>query len=205
MTLSHHIFLQMSQIGGQSNFMKTNEKGFTLIELLISISLLAITAGLTTDIILSLVRTYNKTRITNEIEQAGTIAMSKMEKELRVALELIHPSEGVCDSVLVFQRKRTSDEALITVTYQIQTSGNTSGSLIRIEDDGAAEVAAPVLDSTQVNGIKLEDSSEFCVLNQTQPHVVMIDFNLLQAANTGGVSFQGSVPLEQTIVLRGTY
>lgn len=186
--------------------MGRSEKGFTLIELLISISLLAITAGLTTDIILSLVRTYNKTRITNEIEQAGTIAMSKIEKELRVALTLDNPTQGSCDNVLIFHRKRLSDDALVTITYQIETAGASAGTLMRTEDDGTTSVTAPVLDSTQTNGIKLDhNSSEICVLNQSQPHVVMIDFNLLQAANTGGISFQGSVPLEQTIVLRGTY
>lgn len=185
--------------------MRRGEKGFTLIELLISISLLAITAGLTTDIILSLVRTYNKTRITNEIEQAGTISMSKIEKELRVALELVDPSEGQCGQVLIFERKRVSDEALLTITYQIDTSGADAGSLVRTEDDGSTSTTAKLLDSTQPNGIKLDTSSEFCVLNQSQPHVVMIDFDLLQVATSGGVSFQGSVPLEQTIVLRGTY
>lgn len=186
--------------------MKKNEKGFTLIELLISISLLAITAGLTTDIILSLVRTYNKTRITNEIEQAGTIAMSKMEKELRVALSLTSPAQGTCGTSLVFQRKRLSDDAVVTITYAIDISGTDAGTLRRTENDGATSFTAPVLDSTQTNGIKLDhNSSRICVLNQSQPHVVMIDFNLLQVATTGGVSFQGSVPLEQTIVLRGTY
>ncbi len=186
--------------------MKRSEKGFTLIELLISISLLAITAGLTTDIILSLVRTYNKTRITNEIEQSGTIAMSKMEKELRVALSLTSPAQGTCSTTLVFQRNSVLDDSLVTITYQIDTSGADAGTLRRTENDGINSFTSPVLDSTQSNGIKLDhNSSQICVLNQSQPHVVMIDFNLLQAASTGGVSFQGSVPLEQTIVLRGTY
>ena len=47
----------------------TKQKGFTLVELLIVVSIIIIVVGVTGDIILSLVRSYSKTQITNEIEQ----------------------------------------------------------------------------------------------------------------------------------------
>jgi prepilin-type N-terminal cleavage/methylation domain-containing protein len=192
-----------------------NQKGFTLLELLIAISLLAITAGVTGDIILSLVRSYNKTKITNEIEQGGNAALSKLEKELRVGTVLISPTPGNCSATLSFDRTKTNDptnsadDVDIQVDYEVILSGANEGSLQRTETppSGAASTSF-VIDSTIPGGVRLDISSgstTFCALNQSDPYVVQTTVNLLQVATTGGISFQGSVPLEQVIVLRGTY
>src|SRR3990167_7157761 len=59
--------------------------GFTLVELLIVVALVIISAGVTSDIILTLIRSYNKTRISNEIEQNGNFVILRLERELRDA------------------------------------------------------------------------------------------------------------------------
>ena len=61
------------------------QAGFTLVELLIVVALVIISAGVTSDIILTLIRSYNKTRISNEIEQNGNFVILRLERELRDA------------------------------------------------------------------------------------------------------------------------
>ena len=55
------------------------KKGYTLIELMLVIALLALTAGVTGDIIISLVRSYSKTQVANEIEQNAGFVSLKLE------------------------------------------------------------------------------------------------------------------------------
>ena len=72
-------------------------KGFTLIELLLVVGLLALTVGITSDILLSIVRTYNKTQVTNEIEQQANFVSLKLEKEIRNAQTVTLEGGGVGD------------------------------------------------------------------------------------------------------------
>lgn len=184
----------------------TNKKhksaGFTLIELLIAISLLALAAGVTADILLTLVRSYNKTRITNELEQGGNVATTKIEKELRVGTTITSPTSGCSDTLEFTKQGNFSD---ITIRYVI-INGNLTRSV-----DGSTPV--PVIDSSQEGSIRLDSTSEFCVLTPnvaplTQvdtPDVVYLKFDLVQSTASGGVSFEGNVPLRQAIVMRGSY
>lgn len=218
----------MYQIGGQRPSMrpftfqahkrKVSQAGFTLLELLIAISLLAITAGLTGDIILTLVRSYNKIRITNEIEQTGNVALSKLEKELRVATKLITPDplcatppSCFCGDTLVFQRTALNnplddnDNETIEVTYVIDSS---TGSLQRTEEPvyGAGSATTAYLIDATSSSVQLDPTqSEFCTVDITDPNVVSIDFTLLQTDASGGSAFTGTVLLNQVLVLRGTY
>lgn len=73
--------------------MKKNA-GFTLVELLVVVSILMISIGIAGDLILSVIRSYNKTKILNEIEQNGNYSISKISYDLRKATKLkaIDPS-----------------------------------------------------------------------------------------------------------------
>ena len=67
------------------NLTKNIKEGFTLIELLLVVSLLGITFGVTSDILISLVRNQVKTQVQNSLEQQANFVALKIEKDLRNA------------------------------------------------------------------------------------------------------------------------
>ena len=58
---------------------KKNQGGFTLVEMLLVVFLLALTMGLTSDMLLSLIRSNTKTQVINEIEQQANFVSLKIE------------------------------------------------------------------------------------------------------------------------------
>ena len=167
--------------------------GFTLVELLIVVSLIAITAGISGDIILSLVRSFTKTQVTNEIEQVGSFVISKMEKEMRSATS-ITSGGSTCSGTVTFVKDNSSGGA-DTIMYALS-----NGSMFRTLNGGSQQA---LLDHTLVN-VRIENGNDiFCDL-QDNPDVVRIRLVLEQASGTG-ISVESKVVLEQTIVMRGTY
>lgn len=177
------------------------EKGFTLIELLLVIALLMITAGVTTDIVLTLVRSYSKTKITNEVEQVGNFALTKIEKELRVAKSVSAPNVGATSN---FVRFLNSQDKCIQYTV-------TGGALRRDQYDNttctgtqvAAESGAVFLASS--GGVKLSTGTFQRI--STAPDIIKIVFvfEQFETASLTPAAFTGNVRLEQTVVVRGTY
>lgn len=180
---------------------RIKQKGFTLVELLIVVSLIAITTGISGDVILTLVRSYNKTRITNELEQVGTFSMAKIEKELQKGTSVSAPGLNSCGPTLTF----TNEDALgatQTISYNIPQAGATIYNLNRTLNGGTV---VPVIDKALVNVRVTNALTAFCLV-QASPAVVRVKLNLEQnSAGGAGTSFSGNVVLEQTIVLRGTY
>ncbi len=166
--------------------------GFTLVELLIVVSLIAITAGISGDIILSLVRSFTKTQITNDIEQAGSFVISKMEKEMRSATSIT--GGGNCASSITFVKDNSTGGA-DTITYSLN-----NGSMFRSLNGGTS---VALLDQNLAN-VRVENGNDiFCDI-QDNPDVVRIRL-VLEQASGAGVSVESKVVLEQTIVMRGTY
>src|SRR5687768_13601913 len=102
------------------------KQGFTLLELLLTVGILTIAAGVTTDVMLSITRSYNKTQITNEIEQNANFFLLKIEKELRNATSIV----AVTDTSLTFMDRNSQ-----TVVYTLNTTSNT---LFRSVNGGTA-------------------------------------------------------------------
>lgn len=163
--------------------------GFTLVELIIVIALVAIAAGVSTDIISSLVRSYGKTKITNEIEQSGNFALSKIEKELKSAVTVV----SVDPTQLVFERE--INDILVEVTYSL-----INGSLFRSEDGGASLSII----QNESGGVKITNTDVFTWIQQN-PDVIHIKLTFEQADATAQGAFTGSISLQSTVVLRGTY
>ena len=90
-----------------------NQKGFTLIEMLLVVLLLALTVGLTSDMLLSLIRSNTKTQVINEIEQQANFVTLKLEKELRDSMDA---STGAQNSLVITLRSNSQ------VTYQLNES-----------------------------------------------------------------------------------
>lgn len=171
---------------------KNNQKGFTLIELLLVVSLLAISVGVTNDILISLIRTNNKTQVMNEIEQQSNFLSLKVEKELRNSRTVNLPEAGVSsgNTILNFT---TRDGTIIE--YKV-----IDGVIKRNEID--------VTSSASPGGVYAECSGSngncFSVSGPS-PQVVNINIDFRQAQPGAGNSFTGKVGIKSTIVIRNTY
>ena len=178
---------------------RDEQKGFTLLELLIVIALLTITVGVTGDIILSLVRSYSKTRVTNEVEQTGNLAMSKIEKEFRAALSVSSPALGDTGDELSFIR--VIDGVEHTITYTVEVTGG----LLRREDINGTNISTAAIIDGEESAIKNPDTAFSLV--QENPYVVKINFELRQGDSTLPETspIASKIDLETTVVARGSY
>jgi len=170
--------------------MKRTSKAFTLIELLIVISILAITLTLTSDILISLVRSNNKTRVKNELEQQSNFVALKIEKELRNAGN-VDSSTG--DSQLKFTLEDSTE-----ITYFL------AGNVLNRTVGGATN---PVTSAHEPGGVFVSCSGDCFVLHGESPQRVDISLIFTPASSEGplGTSFSGQVEVNTTVVLRNTY
>jgi prepilin-type N-terminal cleavage/methylation domain-containing protein len=172
---------------------KNKKNGFTLIELLLVIALLAISVGVTNDILISLIRANNKTQVMNEIEQQSNFLSLKIEKELRNASSVDIP-DSVDESSTILQFNTKDDE---TITYDV-----TSGVVYRN--------GVPITSNISPGGIIASCSGEGgtndCFsLSGVDPQVVNINIDFTQAQSGPSNSYTGKVGIKSTIVLRNTY
>ncbi len=170
---------------------KNNQKGFTLIEMLLVVLLLALTVGLTSDMLLSLIRSNTKTQVINEIEQQANFVTLKLEKELRDALDA---TTGPNNSLIITLRSNSQ------VTYQL-----TSGSVLQ------RRIGAGSFDDLTSNsspgGIRVSSSPSspcFDVIGNN-PKAVVTKLIFKQAQVEAGPTYAGEVKIESTITIRGGY
>lgn len=176
----------------RNNF-KTTEGGYTLIELLLVIALLALAVGVTGDIIVTLVRSYNKTQIANEIEQNANFISLKMEKDLRNAKSITSITANSGNYSLNFV-----DQDGNAAVYEVK-----QGRVFRIYNPGATEI--PITNNDPISGVNVTCGSTPCFSQvSSNPTVISIDLLFSQAGNPS-VVFTGSTELRTTIVVRGSY
>ncbi len=158
--------------------------GFTLIELLLSISLLALSIGISSDIIVTLVRTYTKAQIFNDTELAANFVFQKMQNDIKSSV-----SATVNGNTLGLTKKDGT-----AITYVVTTA----------DPPQVTRNAIPLLDTTSViGGIRLTcDGPCFELVNAT-PATVQVNFVFSQSS--GGGIFNTSVALKDAFVVRGTY
>lgn len=170
---------------------KNKQRGFTLIEMLLVVLLLALTVGLTSDMLLSLIRSNTKTQVINEIEQQSNFVTLKLEKELRDALDA---STGANDSLIITLRSNSQ------VTYRL-----TSGSVLQRQIGGGEFVN--LTSDLNPGGVRvscLSPSPCFNIVgNNPKSVVTRLIFN--QAQVDAGPTYKGDVKIESTITIRGDY
>jgi len=183
---------------------KLPQKGFTLIELLVVVSLVIIVVGVTGDIVVSLVRSYNKTQITNEVEQNATFVITKMEKELRNAYVV----DEIESDTITFRRE-ISTGGIETVTYSIEDASGFPDSAadtfyIGRSIDGGAVV--PITNYTFPSGVTVDpDSTTFEDISaEIGPKVIKINLSVRQVGDQL-VQFTQATSLESTVIVRGSY
>ncbi|MBN1162668.1 prepilin-type N-terminal cleavage/methylation domain-containing protein [Patescibacteria group bacterium] len=166
-------------------------KGFTLVELLLVVALLGITVGVTSDILLSIVRTYNKTQVLNEIEQQANFVSLKLEKELRSAIDV---SVGVDDALTI-----SLSDGTTSVYRLVDVSGF---GVIRRENQ---LLTYDLTKADMLGGVTVSCGPTGCfTVAGTSPTIVSYDLVFAQAGATD-VSFTGSSNISNTIVIRYSY
>lgn len=172
--------------------------GFTLIELLLVVALLAISVGVTGDILVTLTRSYNKTAVLTEIEQQANFIGLRLEKELRNSTNVAVPSS----TQMSFELNG------ITVYYQVLTSGSYTGLFRSVggwpaNNSTNALLATPAITGSAI-GLNMVCSGNCFTVTGTNPQVVDISMVFSQATG-GGPSYTGNVVLKNTVVIRNTY
>jgi prepilin-type N-terminal cleavage/methylation domain-containing protein len=178
------------------------QKGFTLIELLLVVAILSVSVGVTTDVVLNITRSYNKTQVTNEIEQNANFVLLKLEKELRNARSVQAPVDGTPGNVLQF----TNTEGQ-TVCYKVEDSRVQRRVGTHTNCSGTAgyfdlTTNALPLGVTVTSG---DSETHAFTLISSNPYVIKLNLKFQQVGSAGGKSFEGDVQLDDTIVVRGSY
>lgn len=178
--------------------MKKQKNGFTLIEMILVVVLLAITVGVTSDILISLVRSNTKTQVLNEIQQQANFISLKIEKELRDADD-IDTTKSNSDT-LVFTRK---DETAIT--YHLDSANNVLQRVVGDYDEDSNPYV-PITSNVSPGGVEVTciDSECFSVAGNN-PKVVKINLRFEQAQRDTGMTYSGSAEIRSSIVVRNTY
>jgi len=168
------------------------KNGFTLVELLVSIGLVLIIGTVGTSMIASILRSYNKAHIINEIEQNGNYVLSLMESQIRNASSVLG-SDCTGDNC-----------STLTVTPQ---EGDTFVfSIANVGGIGVVRKDSEILTNDDMKtGVSVEtgaSDSYFVVDGNT----VKIVLKLQQAPNAPGrVDYQAETTLRTTVVVRGGY
>ena len=163
--------------------MKKSNEGFTLIELIIVIAILAITLTLTSDILISLVRSNNKTVVKDELEQQANFVALKLEKELRNARDA-----EINSGNLSFTLEGGQD-----ATYSLD------GEVLQKD-------SVPITSNHPLGGVVVSCPSGACFgVEPGPPQLVTIDLLFTPKSGGGLGSFSGEIKVNTTIVLRNTY
>jgi prepilin-type N-terminal cleavage/methylation domain-containing protein len=180
----------------QINLNKRNKRGFTLIELLLVVSLIGIAFGVTSDILISLVRSQVKTQVMNSLEQQANFVSLKIEKDLRNAYAVVANSDG-SDG---FEITGRVDGVAYTVVYKY------TGSVITRQEDS---LSLPLTDTSAPGGVAVTCLSATCFsVSGVSPTLVTVSMKF-SPFNSGSTAITpantGFVDINTTFVVRGTY
>jgi prepilin-type N-terminal cleavage/methylation domain-containing protein len=187
---------------------RNNQSGFTLIEMLIVVVILAIVVGMTSDMLMSLIRSNTKTQVINEIEQQANFVSLKIEKELRDA-DLVNTSsyDSNCLEHLCLKFRRRDGK---NITYKLVPVDGTSPVAYKLQRSLEGFSGGDFLDVTNaapIGGVLISCiSADNCFeIIGSSPQVVKINMIFNQSQQDAGASYKGNVKIESSIVIRSTY
>ena len=155
--------------------------------MLVVIALLAISAGITSDILVTLVRSYNKTQVANEVEQQANFVTLKLEKELKNAKNVT--VEGTNKLTFV-----NTDG--ISISYEVAS--------FVVKRTFGTEPSQD-LTSASTGGVKVSCSPCFALSGATSPQIVTVKMTFTQAQNTPKTDLTSVYNYENVFVIRNSY
>lgn len=191
--------------------------GFTLVELLLVVALMSISFGVTSDILVTLMRSFNKTTVINELEQQAGAVTQMIEKEIKNAAVVTNP--GGNTNILQFE------DTLGAVAFYEYRSDNGIGTLYRYpfpqsvnSDTNRRRYSItinpsiyPATGNPSANrpiggaSVTCTNAAGCFRVNAGRPSIVQIDFRFTQSQASANNSYSGHVDISQTIVARNTY
>ena len=178
----------MTSLSTNTTAQNNSQKGFTLLELVIVIGLMALTVGVTGDILLSLVRSYTTTQIETELEQNANFVLLKLEKELRNAESV----SEISDSSLSFFIKDANNSE-VKVVYSV-----TNGVVTRQVGAGSLDT---LTNTSNSNGVLVNCSPCFSRVGSAPPDIIKISMEF----DTKSSNINAPVTVENTIIVRKSY
>ena len=166
--------------------------GFTLIELLLSVTLLAVSIGISSDIIITLVRTFARTQISNDVEQTVNFVFLKMQNDLKNSVGVKRTAVGTTETLVLTPKSGSS----ITYTFTASTPNAV------FQRNGA-----DLIDTTPVTGgvnINCTTGNCFEIVNN-KPVTIKINMSFSSANAPTGSIFNTTVSIQDTFVVRGAY
>lgn len=198
----------MNKLLKYKNLAVSNAAGFTLVELLLVVALMAISFGVTSDILVTLMRSFNKTTVITEIEQQAGVVSQMIEKEIKNAAVVTNP--GGDTRIIQFE-----DTLGNVARYHFQTYTNGIGTVYRypastdIANDTRRRTYAitgnPGLTTGLVGGVHVTCNPTCFSVNVGRPSVVQVNMIFSQAQASANSSYTGRVVISDTIVVRNTY
>lgn len=192
------MYKKLKKIIHSTLYILHSSRGFTLIEMLVVIAIIAIIGTMSTQIILSIIKSNNKTNIQNEVRQNGSYVIDSLERDIRSAISITNPvplvSPGANGTTLTLVN---SDGTNTTYTCGNKAAGS-NGFFRRNGND--------LLNGDLSSGVAVDNTAgkqcNFNVVN-SNPLLVTVTFTLTQAINSPNRSdLSVSQSFETTVTLR---
>ncbi len=188
--------------------------GFTLIELLVVIGVMVVVGTIGADLLMTTFKASNKTNITNQVRQNGSLVVDSMERTLRGGQKLydINNAEIISNQNCLKSITVGNPGPPTTYTrffFQEESSSNgfvalsTKPSLIDLPTSAAATDSLTNLTAT--SGVSLQPGACISVTADTsgKPPLVGISLSFSQAKEAPSrQDFQANIKFETTVSLR---
>jgi len=177
--------------------------GFTLIELLISIALLAFVVVLSSDTIITIVRTNTKAQGANEVESVANFLSLKLQNDIKNSLDATVTNEN---RTLTLTKRDGSTVVYRAVPYSSGDSPPYLTWLIPelIPDEISEEVPLTNDSSSGKIGVECDGKCFVKTGGGTHPVSTTISLRIFQF-NSPGTIFSSEVNFNDTFTVRGSY
>ena len=173
-----------------------NKKGFTLLELLVVTAIMAVLIGISTTVFISILRSQNKTNVTNEVRQNATLAIDLFERDVRSARGINPAGTGN-----LVELEEADNGTSVDWECVVAVPGNNANGYIKMTVGGVGKVITNQEPKTGVS-IDCTTNPTFDVSSSTTP-IVTMRFNALQGEKAPGrADYRVNLPFETTVGVR---